>query len=102
MGKDTYTTGPDCESCTVQGTRERHKEHLLLFVACEPFKYLAMDILGTLSKTNSGNQHVMVLASQKTKLTRAVLVLTVTSTSSVTEFANQYDFLHGIRDVLTD
>lgn len=67
-----YTAVADCQFCAAQCTRTRHQKRLRLFPTTGPLEILAMNILGSLSKTKSDDQCVNILPDQYTKLTKAI------------------------------
>lgn len=85
MAHTAYIIGAERLFYIVQGTGTRHQKKPRLFPAPGPLELLAMDILGPLPKSKSGNQHVIALKDHFMQITRAVPVATVVSTSAATE-----------------
>lgn len=52
--------------------KEQKKRKLKLFFPDGPLEYVAMDTLGLLSKAKQGNQFVVVMIDQYTKLKKAI------------------------------
>lgn len=64
MANDSYTTVAGFTSCAIEGTRIRHEKQLRLFPAAAPLEFMAMGIPGTIRKSKSCNQHVILLTDR--------------------------------------
>lgn len=96
MANDCYTSVAYCQSCAAQGARNHHEKQLSLFPAVGTLQFLVMDNLGPLSETESGHQHLIVLTDPYKKLTMAIPLTTVTSTSAATVFVDSWAISNGI------
>lgn len=96
MADDVYFTMADPQSCAAQGTKARHKESLRLFPSAVLLEFMAIDILGPLPATKSGNQHEIVLTNRYTKLTRTILVTKVISMGAAAVFLDNWVIPYGI------
>lgn len=81
MDDEAYKRVDDCQSGTVQGTRNRHKKHSSLFPTIGSLQFVVMDILGPSSTTKSGNHQCWVSPEHYFKLNQAIPVDTVYSTN---------------------
>lgn len=59
--RDVHTTIAKCERCVQCKSCYRHNRLLQLFPASEPFKFVAMNILGPLIRTNEGKQYIRIM-----------------------------------------
>lgn len=72
MENDVYTTVPDCRKITCNPGKRSQMRHPKLIVACSSLEFIAMPVLTRLLKTRSGNQFVVTVTYQYSKLTGAV------------------------------
>ena len=91
-----------CEECQLHG-RSRSKAPLIpLPVVGEPFKRMAMDIVGPLPRTRKGNRFILVVSDYATRYPEAVPLRTITA-SRVAEALVDIFARHGIPEqILTD
>jgi len=74
-----------------------------LFPALEPFSGLAMDLLGPLTTSRGGHNHVLVICDRFPKLTRAIPLRDATALTVSSAFLDTWVAAHVIPDsVLTD
>lgn len=59
MASDVYTMVHECRSCAQNRFLVARKQKLQLFAVAGPLEFVTIDILGTLAKTTSGNEHVV-------------------------------------------
>lgn len=86
MANVVYKPGRKFRSCTQNWSRVTHKQKLQLFLAAGPLEFVAIDILGPLPRTKTGNQHVFIIKDQLSKLTRAIHTAKINSMQIVTIF----------------
>lgn len=72
MPSDVYMIVGDCRVCDMNLACLKRKRPLKLFRACGPLEIVAMDILVLLPYTTTGNQFILVIMDQYTKLARAI------------------------------
>ncbi|CAN8064065.1 unnamed protein product [Agarophyton chilense] len=73
MAHDVYTFVGQCESCVrTRGGIRKHRKYLMLFPAAGPLEFVAIDLIGPLSKNKNGYQHILVITDRFSKLTRAI------------------------------
>jgi hypothetical protein len=56
-----------------------------------------MDILGPLLRTKNGNRFLLVIADRYTKMTRTVLLRTVTALSVARALVDQWVYVYGLQ-----
>ena len=62
-----------------------------------------MDLLGSLSETTHGNQHVLVITGRFSKLRRSIPLRTTTASVVANAFSNNWVYVYGApRYVLTE
>lgn len=84
MASDACTTVANCQYCAGQIREPLHQKQLSLCPAARLLELLVIDITGSLTKTKSGNQPLIIFADQYTKEEDAVLDTTVAFTSGAT------------------
>jgi hypothetical protein len=73
MAADVAETVKQCALCAKNRIRERKRTSFLkLFLAVEPLKYVSLDILGPLPKTEHENRFLLIITDRFSKLTRTV------------------------------
>ena len=73
MANDAFAVVGNCASCAqVRGTRYKIQKFLQLFPASSPLEFIAMDILGDLTRTSRHNRFVLVITDRFSKLTVAI------------------------------
>lgn len=88
MAIEVYTNEKDCHECVCSKAASIRQRVPQLFLPSNPFKFVAMDTLGLLSKTLKGNQFVLVITDLYSKLTRAVLTCMTTVSHILSIFMN--------------
>lgn len=81
IGNGICKTVSDCWSRVIQGTRHCQQNEWWFFLLVSP-NYIAIAIHSSHLRTRYGNQYVLVSTECKTKLTSAIFVTKVTSTST--------------------
>lgn len=62
----------DCSSCSRNGVDSIPMQHLKLFLAVCLLQFIAMNILGMLSKKTSGKQYSVIMTDRNLKVARSV------------------------------
>lgn len=96
MANDVYDTVDQCGSGACNRKHYRHKRSLQLSSASVPLIFVAMDILGPLPETTSGNQYVVVLTDCYSKLIQAIPTSKKASAHIANIFLDQLIILYGI------
>jgi len=104
MVVDVYKHVEQCPACAENRFSERrHTSTMKLFPALEPFSGLATGLLGPLTTSRGGHQHVLVICDRFTKLTRAIPLRDATALTVSSAFIDTWVAAYGIPDsVLTD
>lgn len=105
MANDVYMLVGDCRKCALNGPADKLWRPLQLFLAKDPVELVAMDILGPLPGTWNGNQFVLVIMDQFSKLVRVVPTPKMTALSMGSLFMDKEGILYayGVSQyVLTD
>ena len=91
-----------CEECQLHGGPRTKVLLIPLSVVGEPFKRIAMDIVGPLPRTSRGNHFVLVLSDYATRYPEALPMRTITAVR-VAEALVEIFTRHGIpEEILTD
>lgn len=88
MKVGAYSTVFSCFDCPKIGTELRHQRKLELFLPNGPLEFVAIDILGSIPRTRSGNKFVVVITGKYFKLTQVIPTTNITS-SEVANFFQQ-------------
>jgi len=76
---------------------------LKLFPAKAPLEYVAVDILGPLPRSTSGQRFILVMTDRFSKFTRAIPMRTITAINVAKEFLHHWIFAYGApTHVITD
>lgn len=78
------------------GATFTHQRQLQLFPATGPFKFIAVDILGPLPQSRSGNQVMIIITDWYSKLTRTIPTPKLSSTYVAHTFRNDWVIRYGI------
>lgn len=70
----------NCASCTRTNQNYRHRRNIQLFSAGGQLEFVAMVFVGPFPIAVQGNQHILVIKSRCSRLTRAVLILRMIAT----------------------
>lgn len=96
MASDANATVDHGHSFKGQSTIARHQKQPSLFPTEGMLEVLELDILSSLSKTKSHNQHLMGLPDRCAKLTRSSSVDTATLRGASTVFVDNQVIQQGI------
>ena len=104
MANDAFAVVGNCASCAqVRGTRYKAQKFLQLFPASGPLEFVAMDILGDLTRTSRHNRFVLVITDRFSKLTVAIPLRTITAAVVADAFLSHWVFKYGApKYLLTD
>jgi transposase InsO family protein len=96
MVADVYEYVKLCHECTKENStlRKRTKE-ITLFPSEQPLDFIAIDILGPLTKTSKGYQYLLVIADRFSKLTRTIPLKTITTFEVASAFCHHWVFVYG-------
>lgn len=96
MAVDVYGTVRVCTSCSKERvTLRKHKSFMKLFPATAPLEFVAVDILGPLRRTASGNEHLLVMTDRFSKLTRTAPLSSITAYAVAKTFCESWVFTYG-------
>jgi hypothetical protein len=73
MVADVYQYVKQCHECTKENSDlfKRHKA-LRLFPAAGPLDFVAIDLLGPLTRTKAGHQYLLAISDRFSKLVRTI------------------------------
>jgi hypothetical protein len=96
MVADVYEFVKLCHDCTKENSslRKRSKQ-ITLFPAEQPLDFVAIDILGPLTKTIKGHQYLLVIADRFSKLVRTIPLKTITTFTVASAFCHHWVFIYG-------
>lgn len=86
MVSDVQKSVRDCKSCERNRQKRKQQRKVQLFPATEAADFITINILGTLLKTKSGNQYIVVLEVRFSKLTKEIQKTKTTATAVSTIF----------------
>jgi hypothetical protein len=90
---------PSCARKELKGKR-RHTALLKLFPPSAPLEFVAIDILGPLPKTKSGNRYLLIISDRFSKLTRAVPLAEINAVDVAVAFFNDWMSVYGVPLIL--
>lgn len=104
MRNEVSRTVQNCRSCPkTRGSPHRHKYNLKMFQPNGPLEFVTMDILGSLSKTDTENLFVLVVTYRYTKPTKTVHPAKQTKYITADAFISPLVYIVSIPDyLLTD
>jgi transposase InsO family protein len=96
MVADVYDHVKLCHECTKENStlRKRSKE-ITLFPSEQPLDFVAIDILGPLTKTIKGHQYILVIADRFSKLVRTIPLTTITTFTVASALYHHWVFVYG-------
>jgi transposase InsO family protein len=96
MVADVYDHVKLCHECTKENPtlRKRSKE-ITLFPSEQPLDFVAIDILGPLTKTIKGHQYILVIADRFSKLVRTMPLTTITTFTVASALYHHWVFVYG-------
>ena len=93
---DAFSTVRNCTSCAaIRGTLVKNQKDLKLFPVADPLEFVAMDLLGPLSKIAHGIQHILVITDRFSKLTRSIPLRTTTASVVANAFLDNSVYVNG-------
>jgi transposase InsO family protein len=96
IAEDVYDTVSQCDLCARNQISEKRKPNpLKLFPASGPLESVAMDILGPLPRKIHGNRYLLVISDRYSKVTKTVLLRTVTALSNARAFCDHWAYVYG-------
>lgn len=103
MTSDVYALAESCRTCAkVHETRYTRQKELHLFPAKVPLADVALDLLGPLHLTKTGNSFTLVMTC-RLEVARAVPLPTTTAANVATSFLDHCVYPYGIHtSILTD
>ena len=91
-----------CEECQLHGGRRRRAPMIPLPVIGEPFRRIAMDIVGPLPQTRRGNHFILVVSDYATRYPEAVPLSNITAPKVAKVLMDLFS-RHGVpEEILTD
>ena len=92
-----------CEACQkTSRVKPRHAPLIPLPIMDEPFQKIAMDIVGPLPRSSSGNQYVLVICDYATRYPEAVPMRAVDAESIAEELVKMFARVGIPGEILTD
>ena len=96
MAMDVFNTVRQCSSCAKERlSLRRHSRFLKLFPAERPLEYVAIDILGPLPRTQSGNKYLLVITDRYSKYVRTVPLRNITAWNIAKALCDHWAFVFG-------
>ena len=96
MTADIAAVIRNCRKCAQNRLRlSKRSNKMALFPASKPLEDVAIDLLGPLPKTLSGNRHLLVISCRFTKLTQLVPLRTITAYHVAVAFCTHWVFKYG-------
>ena len=96
MALDTHACVCNCTCCAKERISLRsHSQFLKLFPAARPLEFVALDILGPLTKTAQCNRFLLVISDRYSKLTKSVPLTAIFAYRLVRAFCENWVFVHG-------
>jgi Chromo (CHRromatin Organisation MOdifier) domain/Integrase zinc binding domain/Integrase core domain len=96
MSLDCYEVVKSCLSCAKERINlTRRKKSVTLFPASKSLEFVAIDILGPLPKSVSGNQFILVICDRFSKLVVTVPLKKITALTVAQAFCNHWVFVYG-------
>jgi hypothetical protein len=80
-------------------TERKRTSFLKLIPASGALEFVAMDILGSLPKTEHGNRFLLVISDRFSKLTRTDPLRTITALGVAKDFCDAWVFSYGPRAI---
>jgi transposase InsO family protein len=101
MVADVYQYVKQCHECTKENSDlvKRHKA-LRLFPAAGPLDFVAIDLLGPLTRTKAGHQYLLVISDRFSKLVRTIPLRTITTYTVAVAFCHHWVFVYGTPRIL--
>lgn len=102
MMRDIKSYCSECSECQRIGGRKTKVPLIPLPIIGEPFKRIAMDIVGLLPRTKKGNRYILVVSDYATRYPEAIALRRVTADKVAEELVTLFS-RHGIpEEILTD
>ena len=101
--KDVAEFCCSCEQCQKSTKHRKPKGPLIpLPVVTEPFRRIAMDVVGPLPRSRSGNQYILVLCDYTTRYPEVVLLRSVDAEHVAEEIVKVFTRVGVPEEILTD
>ena len=92
-----------CKACQLDSSRRVHKAPLIpLRIISEPFRRIAMDIVGPLPKSRSGKRFVLVVCDYATRYPEAVALRSIDAEHIAEELVQIFSRVGVPQEILTD
>ena len=92
-----------CEACQKSGGRKSGKHaHLVSLPIIEPFQKIAMDIVGPLIRSKTGNKFILVMCDYSTKYPEAVPLKNIEAETIAEELGKFFSQMGVPTEILTD
>ena len=96
MAMDVYNTVRQCSSCAKERIALRkHSSFLHLFPAQKPLEFVAIDILGPLPRSSSGNRYLLAITDRFSKMVQTAPLRSITADAVGKAFCEAWVFKFG-------
>ena len=96
MASDTHECVRNCTRCAKERISLRsHSQFLKLFPAARPLEFVALDILGPVTKNGQGNRFLLVISDRCSKLTKSVPLTSISAYRVASAFCEHWVFVYG-------
>ena len=96
MAMDVYNTVRQCSSCAKERIALRkHSSFLRLFPAQKPLEFVAIDILGPLPRSSSGNRYLPAITDRFSKMVQTAPLRPITADAVAKAFCEAWVFKFG-------
>ena len=96
MALDTHECVRNCSRCAKERINlKAHFQFLKLFPTSRPLEFVAIDILGPLTKTAQGNRFLLVMSDRYSKLAKSVPLASLSSYRVARAFCEHWIFAYG-------
>ena len=96
MALDTHECVRNCSRCAKERINlKAHSQFLKFFPASRPLEFVAIDILGPLTKTAHGNRFLLVMSYRYSKLKKSVPLSSISPYRVALAFCEHWVFAYG-------